>query len=75
MFLKQMRCGKIKGQGCADGRKQKEYISKDEISLPTVAIKSSMLSCTIDAKEGRDTATADIPGVFMQRPTWTAQCT
>jgi hypothetical protein len=25
-----------------------------------------MLSCTIDAKEGRDVATADIPGAFMQ---------
>jgi hypothetical protein len=26
MFLKQKRCGKIKGRGCADGRKQREYI-------------------------------------------------
>ncbi len=25
-----------------------------------------MLSCMINAKEGRDVATADIPGVFMQ---------
>jgi hypothetical protein len=48
------------------GRKQREHISKKEISLPTVAIESVMLSCTTDAKEGRDVATADIPGAFMQ---------
>jgi hypothetical protein len=66
MFLKEKRCGTIKGRGCADGRKQREYTSKDETSSPTVAIESVMLSCTIDAKEGRDVATADIPGAFMQ---------
>ncbi len=66
MFLKEKRCGTIKGRGCADGRKQREHISKDETSSPTVAIKSVMLSCTIDAREHRDVATADIPGAFMQ---------
>jgi hypothetical protein len=66
MFLKEKRCGTIKGQGCADGGKQREHISKDETSSPTVAIESVMLSCTIDAKEGRNVATADIPGAFMQ---------
>jgi hypothetical protein len=25
MFLKQKRCGRIKGRGCADGRKQRLY--------------------------------------------------
>jgi hypothetical protein len=28
MFLKRKRCGKIKARGCADGRPQREYISK-----------------------------------------------
>ncbi len=31
-----------------------------------VAIKSVMLACVIDAEEGRDVATVDIPGAFMQ---------
>ena len=35
-------------------------------SSPTVAIESVMLSCVIDAMEGRDVATVDIPGAFMQ---------
>jgi hypothetical protein len=34
--------------------------------VPTVAIELVMLSCVIDAKEGRDVATVDIPGAFMQ---------
>jgi Reverse transcriptase (RNA-dependent DNA polymerase) len=65
MFLKRKRCGKIKGRGCADGRKQRLYTAKEEASLPTVAIESIMLSCSIDAAENRDVATLDIPGAFM----------
>jgi hypothetical protein len=66
MFLKEKQCGKIKGRGCAHGRKQREYLTKEETGSPTVAIESVMLSCTIDAHEGRNVATADIPGAFMQ---------
>jgi hypothetical protein len=66
MFLKQKRNGTIKGRGCADGRKQREYTNKEDASSPTVAIESVMLSCVIDAMEGRDVATVDIPGAFMQ---------
>eukprot|EP00957_Ditylum_brightwellii_P022285 1681679-Ditylum_brightwellii.AAC.1 len=61
MFLTKKRCGRIKGQRCADRRKQCSYIPKDDTSAPTVAIESLMLSCFIDAKEGRDVATVDIP--------------
>lgn len=66
MFLKEKRTGKIKGRGCADGRKQRLYTAKEDASSPTVAIESLMLTCVIDAKEKRDVATADIPGAFMQ---------
>ena len=66
MFLKEKRCGKIKARGCADGRKQRAWIGKDEASSPTVMIESLLLSCVIDATEGRDVATVDIPGAFMQ---------
>jgi hypothetical protein len=66
MFLKQKRDGKIKGRGCADGRKQRSIFSKDNVSSPTVDIESVMLSCVIDAFERRSVATVDIPGAFMQ---------
>jgi Reverse transcriptase (RNA-dependent DNA polymerase) len=66
MFLKEKRTGKIKGRGCADGRKQRVYTAKEEASSPTVSIESIMLTSVIDALEGRHVATADIPGAFMQ---------
>eukprot|EP00978_Attheya_sp_CCMP212_P048586 scaffold546300_cov122-Attheya_sp.AAC.1 len=66
MFLKKKSSGQIKGRGCADGRKQREYTTKEESSSPTVAIESVMLTSVIDAKEERDVATVDIPGAFMQ---------
>jgi hypothetical protein len=66
MFLKEKRCGTIKGRGCADGRSQREYMSKEETSSPTVATEALILTCVIDAMEGRAVATCDIPGAFMQ---------
>ena len=52
---------KIKGRGCADGRKQRDWISKEDTSSPTVSTEGLMLSCMIDAMEGREVATTDIP--------------
>jgi hypothetical protein len=66
MFLKEKRCGTIKGRGCADGRSQRGHMTKQETSSPTVATESLILSCVIDAIEERDVATCDIPGAFMQ---------
>jgi hypothetical protein len=66
MFLKEKRTGQIKGRGCADGRFQRKYMSKEETSSPTVATEALILSCVIDAIEERDVATCDIPGAFMQ---------
>ena len=37
MFLKQKRCGKIKGRGCADSRKQRAYVAREDAASPTVA--------------------------------------
>ena len=66
MFLKEKRCGRIKGRGCADGRKQRLYMDKDQVSAPTVATESLLLTCLIDAMERRKVVTVDIPGAFMQ---------
>jgi hypothetical protein len=66
MFLKEKRTGQIKGRGCADGRPQRETTPKEEASSPTVAVKSVLLSCTMDAHEERDMAIDDIPGAYMQ---------
>jgi hypothetical protein len=52
MFLKEKRDGSIKGRTVAGGNKQRDYISKEDASSPTVATESVLLSCIIDAEEG-----------------------
>jgi hypothetical protein len=42
MFLKRKRDGTVKARGCADGQPQREYISKDDSSSPTVSIYALM---------------------------------
>jgi Reverse transcriptase (RNA-dependent DNA polymerase) len=66
MFLKRKRCGKVKGRGCADGRKQRAYIAKADAASPTVATESVFLTAVVDAMEGREVAVVDVPGAFMQ---------
>ncbi len=41
-------------------------LSKQETSSTTVATEALILTCVINAIEGRDVATCDIPGAFMQ---------
>ena len=66
MFLKRKRCGKIKGRGCADGRKQRAYITKEDSTAPMVSTEAVFLTAVIDAMEGRNVVVLDVPGAFMQ---------
>ena len=65
MFLKRKRSGKMKGRGCADGRPQREFITKEESSSPTVSLYALMGLCVMDAMEGRKVITVNIPGAFL----------
>ena len=56
----------IKGRGCTEGRKQWEYLSKGDMLSTTVSTVGLMLSCMIDAMEGREVVTANTPGAFLQ---------
>ena len=67
MFLKLKSAEVItKGRGCAYLRKHQDWLSKEDTLSPTVSTEGLMLSCMIDAMEGREVATADIPGAFLQ---------
>ena len=66
MFLKRKRCGKVKGRGCADGRKQRACITREESTAPTVSTEAVFLTAVIDALESREVAVLDVPGAFMQ---------
>jgi hypothetical protein len=41
-------------------------MAKEEASSRTVTIEAVMLSCVIDAKEGCNVTTVDIPGALLQ---------
>jgi hypothetical protein len=66
MFLKEKRTGEIKGRTVAGGNKQRDFISKEEASSPTVATEAVLLTCIIDADRGRDVAVINIPNAFIQ---------
>ena len=51
MFLKQNTFRKIKGRVCADSRKQREYLTKDDTIAPTVATESLFLTCLVNTTE------------------------
>ena len=56
----------MKARGCADGHKQHLYKTKDETISPTMNVEALFITCLIDAMEGREVMTCDIPGAFMQ---------
>ena len=66
MFLKKKRSGTIKGRGCADGRKQRAYITKEESTSPTISTEVVFLTAVVDTWESRKVAMLDVPGAFMQ---------
>jgi hypothetical protein len=64
-FLKENRDGSIKGQTCADGRKQRAGSAKSDTTSPTVLVESVLITSMIDAFDGRDFAIVDVPGAFL----------
>ena len=65
-LVKLKRCGKLKARSCANGKKQRVYLTKEEVSSPTAQLESMILSMIIDGDEGRDVATADVVGAYLQ---------
>ena len=66
IFLKNKRCGRIKGRGCAVGRKQRLAMNKDKVSAPKIVTDVLMLTCIIDTMEYHNVATVDVPCAFIQ---------
>jgi hypothetical protein len=66
IFLTEKKDGTIKARTCADGSKQRSWMEREETSSPTAQVESILLTAVIEAKEGRDVMTADIPNTFVQ---------
>jgi hypothetical protein len=66
MFLGQKRDKSIKGRMVYNGKPTREWLSRDDSTSPTAALESIMLTAIVDAKEGRDVMSCDIPNAFIQ---------
>ncbi len=47
------------------GNKQCNYITKEDVSSPTVTAKAVLLTCVFDAQEDGNIAVVDIPNAFV----------
>lgn len=63
--IKEKRSGDLKGRTCADGRPQRRLYDKSKTSSPTISNDALFLTIMIDAFEGRDVATADVAGAYL----------
>ena len=67
MFLMKKRDKSVKARSCADGSKMRlrPHYRKEDNSSPTCSNESTMLITSINAHEGRDTRSVDLPGAFL----------
>lgn len=61
--------GEIKGRTCINGAPQRDYIRKEDAASPTACMDSVFITGAINAHEGRDVATMDLPGAFLNTVT------
>ena len=65
MFLKERKYGAIKGRAVDGGNKQLDYISKEDVSSPTVATEAVLLSYIINTEVERGFAVIYILNAFI----------
>ncbi len=66
IFVKHKKSGVDKARLVINGAQQRDYVTKEEASSLTAYTESVILTSIVDAKEGRDVATVDIPNAFAQ---------
>jgi hypothetical protein len=66
IFLVEKKNNTIKGRTCANGTVQREFVSREDATSPTVPTESIILTATIEPEEGRHIMTIDILNAFVQ---------
>ena len=66
IFVEQKKSGVDEARLVINGLQQRDHITKEEASSPTAFTESVILTSIVDAKEGQDVATVDIPNAFVQ---------
>ena len=69
MFITEKRDGRVKTRQCAVGSKQRTYegYNKADNASPTCSTDAVIITSVMDAHEGRDVATADMPGAYLHK--------
>ena len=65
--MKQKRDGEIKGRNVYGVDKQRDYISKEDSSSPTISTEYVLLCCIMDKKEERYVAVINVSNDLIQR--------
>ena len=68
LLLTEKRDGSIKGRACYNGAPTRAWLEKEDSASPTASTESITLLAALDASEGRDVMTADVPNAFVQTP-------
>jgi hypothetical protein len=66
MFLNEKRDGTVKGRLVYNGKPTREWLNREDSASPTAALESIQLTAVIDAAEGRDVMSNDVPNAFIQ---------
>ncbi|CAJ1934800.1 unnamed protein product [Cylindrotheca closterium] len=66
MLLAEKNTGEIKGRCVYKGDGTREWLSREDTSSPIAALEAILITCVIDAYEGRDMMSLDIPNAFIQ---------
>ena len=69
MLLAQKSSGEVKGRFVARGDQSQDFLTKEDTASPTVSQDGLEATCTIDAYEGRDNMSMDVPNAFIQTHT------
>ena len=56
----------IKSQHCANGSTQHTYMERNEVTSLTVSMEGMLLRTVIEAQEGQDVTTYNIPNAFVK---------
>jgi hypothetical protein len=66
MLLTEKRDGTCKARAVYNGKPTRAWHDKEDSASPTASLESIYLTAIIDAKEGRDVMSCDIPNAFIQ---------
>ena len=65
-LIKVKKDGTVKGRTCANGSKERFYLTPEEsVASPTASIESIISTLLVDVYEERDIAIFDIPGAYL----------